>query len=125
VSIAGKQHRLAMCASRAEAAAAHDLGLIWKRLHGKGGRHARGLTCTPFLLLWQLTNARMPVCAEHKKTPTSFNFPQLLSDEQLRGRLQGVPDIAALKAAVADWLQQQWPQQEAGLLAARATALAR
>ena len=32
-----KLHQLARCATRAEAAAAHDLGLIWKRLHGKGG----------------------------------------------------------------------------------------
>ena len=63
--------------------------------------------------------------AEPKGKPENFNFPQLLGDEQLRGRLQGAPDAAALKAVVADWLQQQWPRQEAALLAGRAAALAR
>jgi hypothetical protein len=32
----GKKYQLGCCATRAEAAAAHDLALIWKRLHGKG-----------------------------------------------------------------------------------------
>ena len=40
VSIDNKSQRLCMCSTREEAAAAHDLALIWKRLHGKGGQAA-------------------------------------------------------------------------------------
>ena len=69
--------------------------------------------------------ACVPAYAESKNHPTIFNLPQLLGDKELRGLLQGAPDVAELMAAVADWLQQQWPQQEARLLAGRATALAR
>ena len=69
--------------------------------------------------------AHVPVPAEYKNNSAIFNFPQLLGDEQLRDRLQGAPDVAALQAALTDWLQQQWPQQEAALLAGRAAALAR
>jgi hypothetical protein len=65
------------------------------------------------------------VGAESKYKTTIFNFPQLLGDEQLRGRLQEAPDVAALNAAVAAWLVQQWPQQRAALLDGRANALAR
>jgi hypothetical protein len=61
--------------------------------------------------------ARAPAYAESKCSPAIFNFPQLLDDDQLRGLLQGAQSIAALKAAVAAWLLQQWPQQEAALLA--------
>ena len=63
--------------------------------------------------------------AESKHHPKTFNFPQLLGDEQLRGRLQGAPDAAALKSTAAAWLQQEWPQQQAALLAGRPAALAR
>ena len=43
--IDSKQHQLKLCATRTEAAA-HDLALIWKRAHGKGGCiYARGLAC--------------------------------------------------------------------------------
>ena len=35
-SIDGKELKIA-CATRVKAAAGHDLALIWKRLHGKGG----------------------------------------------------------------------------------------
>ena len=55
----------------------------------------------------------------------AFNFPQLLGDELLRGRLQGAADAADLKAVAAEWLQQQWPLQGAALLAGRDTALSR
>ena len=65
------------------------------------------------------------LCAESENNPPIFNFPQLLGDEQLRGHLQGASDAPALKAAVADWLQQEWPQQGAALLAGRAAAPAR
>jgi hypothetical protein len=67
----------------------------------------------------------VPAYAESKNYPPIFNLPQLLGDQQLRGLLQGAPDVVALVAAVADWLQQQWPQQEARLLAGRVAALAR
>jgi hypothetical protein len=69
--------------------------------------------------------ARVPVCAEQKQRKAIFNFPQLLGDERLRARLQEAPGVVALKAAVADWLLQQWPQQETALLAGRAAAVAR
>ena len=117
--------------SRAEAAAGRDLAVIWRRVHSKGGRqrnrawqtlapssHARGLCltyCSPNTCFF----------AEDKRHPVIFNFPQLLGDEQLRERLHGAADIAALKAVVADWLQQQWPLQGAALLAGRQEALAR
>ena len=67
----------------------------------------------------------MAFCAEPKGKPQIYNFPQLLGDQQLRGRLQWAPDIPALKAAVTDWLRQQWPQQENTLLDGRAAVLAR
>ena len=71
--------------------------------------------------MWLLTC----LFAEPTHNPSIFNFPQLLGDEQLRGRLLGAPDVPALKAAVAYWLQQQWPRQDAALVAGRAAALAR
>ena len=124
-SIDSKQYQLGGCATRAEAAAAHDLALIWKRLHGKGAQRQGAGMCLRRLLHSKPAIACVPVCVDSKHRPELFNFPQLLGDEQLRGRLQGAPGIAALKAVVVDWLQQEWPQQEAGLLAGRTTALAR
>ena len=123
--IDSKQHQFGGCATRAEAAAAHDLALIWKRLHGKGARCHRAGMCLRRLLHSKPAIACVPVCVDSKHRPELFNFPQLPGDEQLRGRLQGAPGVAALKAVVVDRLQQEWPQQEAGLLAGRAAALAR
>ena len=124
IRIDAKKYGIASCTTRAEAAAAHDLALIWKRLHGKGGRNARGLTCAqPMLQCHRM--ACVPAYAESENHPPIFNFPQLLDDDQLRGRRQGAPDVAALTAAVADWLQQQWARQGPALPAGRADALAR
>ena len=46
--INGKQYYLGRCVTRAEAAASHDLGLIWKRLHGKGARNAMGASMNSY-----------------------------------------------------------------------------
>jgi len=56
---------------------------------------------------------------------TNINFPQLREDVGLEQQLRGLPDVPALKAFLATWLAQQWPPQEAAMLAGRAAALDR
>ncbi|PRW56295.1 hypothetical protein C2E21_4871 [Chlorella sorokiniana] len=55
----------------------------------------------------------------------NVNFPQLLEDAALEQQLRGLADVPALKAFLATWLAQQWPQLEAAMLAGRAAALDR
>jgi hypothetical protein len=72
--IDAKKYGVACCTTRAEAAAAHDLALIWKRLHSKGGRNARGLTCAqPMLQCHRM--ACVPAYVESENNPPIFKLP--------------------------------------------------
>ena len=65
------------------------------------------------------------VHAGRKSWRPSCNFPQLCACKELRATLQDVPDEAALKRAIAEWMRTQWPQRAAELMEGRAEALAR
>ena len=114
--------------SRAQAAAAWDLALLWVKRHwlgdhgellfvpcntGRQGTHGWGIHP-----LWSMCDAAGHLLSEP-------NFLDLHECEELRATLQAVPDAAALKNTIADWMRVQWPQRRVALLAGRFEAMVR